>query len=67
MDPETWHGLPSTGQKARLLTGTACWFWNSIGPNFSSCCKVTSMNVSPVAMKSLLQLVFGREERTDKG
>ena len=31
MDPETGCGLPSTGQKARLLIGTACWFWNSIG------------------------------------
>ena len=31
MDPETGCGLPSTGQKARLLAGTACWFWNSIG------------------------------------
>ena len=28
MDPETGCGLPSTGQKVRLLIGTACWFWN---------------------------------------
>ena len=25
MDPETGCGLPSTGQKARLLIGEACW------------------------------------------
>ena len=31
MDIETGSGLPSNGQKARLLIGTACWFWNSIG------------------------------------
>ena len=31
MDPETGSGLPSTGQKARLLIGKALWFWNSIG------------------------------------
>ena len=30
MDPETGCGLLSTGQKARLLIGGACWFWNSI-------------------------------------
>ena len=31
MDPETGCGLPSTGEKARLLIGPACCFWNSIG------------------------------------
>ena len=31
MDPETGCGLLSTSQKARLLIGTACWFWNSLG------------------------------------
>ena len=31
MDPETGCGLPSTCEKARLLIGTACCFWNSIG------------------------------------
>ena len=30
MDPETGCDLPSTGQKARLLIGTACWFCYSI-------------------------------------
>ena len=30
MDPVTGCGLQSTGQKVRLLIGTACWFWNSI-------------------------------------
>ena len=31
MDPETGCGLPSTGQKVRLLIGTDCWFKNSNG------------------------------------
>ena len=31
MDTETGCGLPSTGNKARLLIGTARWFWDSIG------------------------------------
>ena len=31
MDPETGCGLPSTGQKASLLIGAACLFWNCIG------------------------------------
>ena len=31
MDAETGCGLQSTGEKARLLIGTACWFWNPIG------------------------------------
>ena len=31
MDIETGCDLPSTGKKARLLIGTAHWFWNSIG------------------------------------
>ena len=31
MDPETGCGLPSTGEKTRLLIGRACWFRNSIG------------------------------------
>ena len=31
MDPEKGCGLPSTGQKVRLLIGTAHWFLNSIG------------------------------------
>ena len=31
MDTETGCGLPSTGEKTRLLIGTARWFWNSIG------------------------------------
>ena len=31
MEPETGCVLPSTGEKARLLIGTAHWFWNSIG------------------------------------
>ena len=31
MDPETGCGLSAAGQKARLLIGTASWFWNSIG------------------------------------
>ena len=30
-NPETGCGLPSTGQKARLIIGKTCWFWNSIG------------------------------------
>ena len=31
MDPETGCGLLSTGEKVRLLIGTAYWFGNSIG------------------------------------
>ena len=31
MDLETGCGLPLTGQKVRLLIGTAHCFWNSIG------------------------------------
>ena len=31
MDPETGCGITSTGKKARLLIGTACWFQNIIG------------------------------------
>ena len=33
MDPGTECDLPSTGKKARLIIGTAHWFWNSIGWN----------------------------------
>ena len=40
MDPETGYGLPSTGQKVRLLIGTACWFWNSIGWIFAAALRV---------------------------
>ena len=35
MDTETGYGLPSSGEKARLLS-TACWFWNSIGWNLAA-------------------------------
>ena len=31
MDPKIEWGIPEIGQKARLLTGAARWFWNSIG------------------------------------
>ena len=31
MDSETWCGLPSTDQKARLIIGAACCFWNFFG------------------------------------
>ena len=32
MDQETGCDLPTTGQKARLIIGSASWFWNYIGP-----------------------------------
>ena len=35
MDPETGCGLPTTGQKAKVLIGPASWFWNSIGQIFA--------------------------------
>ena len=46
MDPETGCGLPLTGEKARLLIGTAFWFWNSIGPILAAAAKGNSMNMA---------------------
>ena len=42
-DPETGCGLPSTGEKARLLIGRALWFWNSIGPILAASAKGNSI------------------------
>jgi len=47
MDPETGCGLPSTGEKARLLISRAHWFWNSIGPISAAAAKGTSMSQQP--------------------
>ena len=44
MDPETGCGLPSTGEKARLLIGRARWLWNPIGPITAPAFKGTSMD-----------------------
>ena len=45
MDPKTGCGLPSAGQKARLLIGAACWFLNYIGRISST---ATSMGITGI-------------------
>ena len=49
MDPETGCGLSAASQKARLLIGTASWFWNSIG-------WISEASVSMVELRTWIKL-----------
>ena len=44
IDPATVWGLPSTGEKAKLLIGWVYWHCNSIGPILAAAAKGNSMN-----------------------
>ena len=63
MDPETGCGVPSTGEKARLLIGRACWFWNSIGQILAVLLRALASMAQPplqqctVRVKTLQKLV----------